>query len=116
MIRRPPRSTLFPYTTLFRSLGNGGDLCGADPHHVFVVERLVVDVAGAILLFQAADAVLKSGGARKSPRPRQRLGIALVGHKPVGICSEFDGEGSNLFHLGYAPGLCAVGERSEERR
>src|SRR2546429_5037164 len=24
MIRRPPRSTLFPYTTLFRSLGIGG--------------------------------------------------------------------------------------------
>src|SRR2546427_8377683 len=24
MIRRPPRSTLFPYTTLFRSLHNGG--------------------------------------------------------------------------------------------
>src|SRR3712207_7616047 len=23
MIRRPPRSTLFPYTTLFRSLANG---------------------------------------------------------------------------------------------
>src|SRR2546422_7440540 len=23
MIRRPPRSTLFPYTTLFRSLGRG---------------------------------------------------------------------------------------------
>src|SRR5260370_1726900 len=28
MIRRPPRSTLFPYTTLFRSLQDGGD--GAD--------------------------------------------------------------------------------------
>src|SRR5258706_11524925 len=25
MIRRPPRSTLFPYTTLFRSLGRYGD-------------------------------------------------------------------------------------------
>src|SRR2546422_1388860 len=25
MIRRPPRSTLFPYTTLFRSLGAGGE-------------------------------------------------------------------------------------------
>src|SRR2546427_4648291 len=25
MIRRPPRSTLFPYTTLFRSLGEKGD-------------------------------------------------------------------------------------------
>src|SRR5256885_13263202 len=24
MIRRPPRSTLFPYTTLFRSVGYGG--------------------------------------------------------------------------------------------
>src|SRR2546422_5094615 len=24
MIRRPPRSTLFPYTTLFRSQGGGG--------------------------------------------------------------------------------------------
>src|SRR2546426_5514563 len=24
MIRRPPRSTLFPYTTLFRSVGDGG--------------------------------------------------------------------------------------------
>src|SRR2546427_930565 len=30
MIRRPPRSTLFPYTTLFRSRGTG--LCGrGDP-------------------------------------------------------------------------------------
>src|SRR3712207_7250739 len=26
MIRRPPRSTLFPYTTLFRSLQHGGGL------------------------------------------------------------------------------------------
>src|SRR3712207_8616598 len=26
MIRRPPRSTLFPYTTLFRSGGDGGFL------------------------------------------------------------------------------------------
>src|SRR5262249_62378857 len=30
MIRRPPRSTLFPYTTLFRSVGDAGcgGLCG----------------------------------------------------------------------------------------
>src|SRR2546430_3657728 len=26
MIRRPPRSTLFPYTTLFRSLGYSSDI------------------------------------------------------------------------------------------
>src|SRR3712207_8589574 len=31
MIRRPPRSTLFPYTTLFRSvLGGGEEAGGAD--------------------------------------------------------------------------------------
>src|SRR3712207_7294688 len=35
MIRRPPRSTLFPYTTLFRSLdrarpGDGGEVVAAD--------------------------------------------------------------------------------------
>src|SRR5436309_10997496 len=28
LIRRPPRSTLFPYTTLFRSQGRAGDLRG----------------------------------------------------------------------------------------
>src|SRR2546423_4119519 len=28
MIRRPPRSTLFPYTTLFRSLGRDGAAAG----------------------------------------------------------------------------------------
>src|SRR2546425_11508205 len=31
MIRRPPRSTLFPYTTLFRSLVRGRAAAGAGP-------------------------------------------------------------------------------------
>src|SRR3712207_8873497 len=31
MIRRPPRSTLFPYTTLFRSGGARENLHGLDP-------------------------------------------------------------------------------------
>src|SRR3712207_7381155 len=35
MIRRPPRSTLFPYTTLFRSRGGVGHL---EPTHRDVVE------------------------------------------------------------------------------
>src|SRR2546426_8955074 len=35
MIRRPPRSTLFPYTTLFRSLGQGRQPSrGAPPRRV----------------------------------------------------------------------------------
>src|SRR2546430_12767503 len=31
MIRRPPRSTLFPYTTLFRSARLNGAFCGLVP-------------------------------------------------------------------------------------
>src|SRR2546430_12728420 len=30
MIRRPPRSTLFPYTTLFRSIGRAAEHHGAE--------------------------------------------------------------------------------------
>src|SRR3989449_11193952 len=32
MIRRPPRSTLFPYTTLFRSIRADGDHVKVEPH------------------------------------------------------------------------------------
>src|SRR3712207_9419513 len=32
MIRRPPRSTLFPYTTLFRSLRIGADVASGLTH------------------------------------------------------------------------------------
>src|SRR2546430_10003323 len=35
MIRRPPRSTLFPYTTLFRSIGS----------HQPLTDKLLIDVA-----------------------------------------------------------------------
>src|SRR3712207_7093979 len=38
MIRRPPRSTLFPYTTLFRS-GNGASGLTSSPGAFFVVQR-----------------------------------------------------------------------------
>src|SRR5256885_10769918 len=41
MIRRPPRSTLFPYTTLFRSLAQH---CGAELH-VLYAENPLLDAA-----------------------------------------------------------------------
>src|SRR5437667_8990115 len=40
MIRRPPRSTLFPYTTLFRSMAD---------NPVLVVDRRVLDVMVEVL-------------------------------------------------------------------
>src|SRR2546422_1525266 len=39
MIRRPPRSTLFPYTTLFRSHANGKELASRASSARFVLQR-----------------------------------------------------------------------------
>src|SRR5258708_20700077 len=60
MIRRPPRSTLFPYTTLFRSvLGEGGHLHLGEDLHV-ETQLLGVDDGhhrlDVALLAQALDA------------------------------------------------------------
>src|SRR3712207_8130772 len=55
MIRRPPRSTLFPYTTLFRSArGDGARLpgVGAEAHHL---------AAAAVLGLGAIPARLAAG-------------------------------------------------------
>src|SRR3712207_7518634 len=51
MIRRPPRSTLFPYTTLFRSGGGGG---GGD-------EEIVVPPTEKLALDAYAQKVSKDG-------------------------------------------------------
>src|SRR3712207_7218068 len=61
MIRRPPRSTLFPYTTLFRS----GDFAGVDPHVADEVGVGVVDAA----VDHADDDVAVA--ARDVPRDRK---------------------------------------------
>src|SRR5437762_5452168 len=39
MLRRPPRSTLFPYTTLFRSLAERELVVGIAPHQRRQIER-----------------------------------------------------------------------------
>src|SRR5256885_11821766 len=54
MIRRPPRSTLFPYTTLFRSRLRELGLRGADE-----VDHDVVDHAPDGLVHQAALAQIR---------------------------------------------------------
>src|SRR3989442_4140895 len=52
MIRRPPRSTLFPYTTLFRSLGVARpldlDLDEVEPDAAGVVGRGAAEVRGRV--------------------------------------------------------------------
>src|SRR2546430_10090047 len=47
MIRRPPRSTLFPYTTLFRSFGHDA-LRGLNPANAVRWRRLVLEALAEI--------------------------------------------------------------------
>src|SRR2546430_9812845 len=48
MIRRPPRSTLFPYTTLFRSIAVIGDHPGLAERHSRCRVGAVVGVAAGV--------------------------------------------------------------------
>ena len=57
-------------------------LAGAD--HQVVVGRVVGDVAGAVALLEAADAVLEARRAGDGPRPGQGLLVAQVGPEVLG--------------------------------
>src|SRR3712207_7029186 len=53
MIRRPPRSTLFPYTTLFRS-HSGSYRPGVSFVLLYLIISVIVTVAVALLLLPAS--------------------------------------------------------------
>src|SRR3989441_13194747 len=59
MIRRPPRSTLFPYTTLFRSAVIGSALAARDRGGPF---RVAVSATEHKAVLAAAHAVRRLGG------------------------------------------------------
>src|SRR2546422_1386757 len=77
MIRRPPRSTLFPYTTLFRS-----------PFKAF----LVVKDGKVGFEFEPRPAKAKKGEAKgekaKEPAPK----IDFTGQQPLGKCPRCGGK------------------------
>src|SRR2546429_3501888 len=54
MIRRPPRSTLFPYTTLFRSIEETVNrrLLWADPVRAYETTMAEARARGALMLFE----------------------------------------------------------------
>src|ERR1044071_3380715 len=84
MIRRPPRSTLFPYTTLFRSHGNvNRSRCASETFYVLVSlsnrqwRPRLLNLNG--LLFSAA--VLVGHSHRVSPR--SQIGPIFSGRQAV---------------------------------
>src|SRR5258708_18951921 len=64
MIRRPPRSTLFPYTTLFRSV------IGPDLPHFFAMSGFAV--FGALLVHSSAFLMRKPHGRRYHRNAEER--------------------------------------------
>src|SRR3712207_7600284 len=76
MIRRPPRSTLFPYTTLFRSERKHlllGLIPGIFEHAAFVRDVPDVAVAAVDLLLGRGDRDLALGGIADRDRKSTRL-------------------------------------------
>src|SRR3712207_7276033 len=65
MIRRPPRSTLFPYTTLFRSRDAEGGPVVDSP---IVIRTADVDLDGRLTVTAGATLVRDSDQDRKSTR------------------------------------------------
>src|SRR2546427_6852034 len=78
MIRRPPRSTLFPYTTLFRSRANGTFLTGvrvkksaADIHAGVSIDQVFAREIGHLTRFPSIELTCDFG--RKRDRKSTRL-------------------------------------------
>src|SRR3989442_15996616 len=90
MIRRPPRSTLFPYTTLFRSWGvtlywaqtNSTVLQGEWWPFFFPGAALAFTVLGLVLVLAGIDEVSNPRLRAERTRRRRLLGM-LVGGRLV---------------------------------
>src|SRR2546428_8298101 len=79
MIRRPPRSTLFPYTTLFRSRGFGGEkFCQQDD-----------DLGGPVRVMIAAGAAGRPSASLALGADEQVVNAQLV--KAAEMNLEFQG-------------------------
>src|SRR2546422_10641190 len=109
MIRRPPRSTLFPYTTLFRSLGHFA------PHVVGEVQ--LHERARHVTLAEAGQArLLLDAAVRALPFFLNDVGGCLDGQAPLAGLQLLDRhlhERTTLTVIG-APSWCERGESNPQ--
>src|SRR3989441_3831020 len=78
MIRRPPRSTLFPYTTLFRSVLPG--LIDSHVHPVFgdfTPRQRTVDFIDSMMNGGVTTAI-SAGGVHPPGRPKDIVGLKAL--------------------------------------
>src|SRR3712207_7044786 len=101
MIRRPPRSTLFPYTTLFRSDAlnerGGGRIPGCPQSLLRLGGRVV---ASAIAAAMAAAAAVGSGtvAAKSRDRKSTRLNSSHANISYAGFCLKKKNNGQQKTH------------------
>src|SRR3712207_9384816 len=92
MIRRPPRSTLFPYTTLFRSHATNnfpeftGKLCPAPCEGSCVLNITEAPVTIKQIEWEIIDQAFQRGLVEPQPS-QERTGkkVAVVGSGPAGL-------------------------------
>src|SRR5206468_9415302 len=99
MIRRPPRSTLFPYTTLFRSedgLPGHRRRSHARLPHPSVSDRKSTrlnsshdQISYAVFCLKKKNRLLVAGRRRRSTRLRSLLPPSLLGHFSRLVISSF---------------------------
>src|SRR3712207_8203862 len=77
MIRRPPRSTLFPYTTLFRSVRRRGV---REQRHVGLVDRLEAADRGAVEVEAVVEDRLVEGRHRDRKSTRLNSSYANISY------------------------------------
>src|SRR3712207_7474016 len=97
MIRRPPRSTLFPYTTLFRSDGAGRPaacrcrMSGAEPSIEALPTGVKTTMPGVVAMSGKRLAELRSEEHTSELQSRQYLvcRLLLEKKKKTRICNKY---------------------------
>src|SRR3712207_9054907 len=92
MIRRPPRSTLFPYTTLFRSFGRDVAIdLGTANTLVFVKGHgIVLSEPSVVAIDNKTDKVVAVGSAAKSMLGRTPGSIVAMRPLKDGVIADFE--------------------------
>src|SRR6266496_1746863 len=113
MIRRPPRSTLFPYTTLFRSRGRAaaprrvprprpsGGATGPRDRKSTRLNSSHVEISYAVFCLKKKKFYYESGNRKCRRLPGASDGKATGGHSR--LCLPWRGLG---FRQGSVPSLC----------
>src|SRR2546430_8777181 len=103
MIRRPPRSTLFPYTTLFRSLSGAPGTTIAAPAATSVETAVTPIVTGGL-----------AAAAREievDPRVLARV-VSIGEDNKLSILGRIDGRTKAELQIAYSVVYCYIKERA----